>query len=144
MEPPTQKRSVLTVRERVQRCRAKKKGQQVESASKEKPLTPAERMKRLRAKKKESNPNYYTSELKRVEDLRKKKVMNMSPTQRKAYQKAVAVRKQKSRKNINKKLLKGNTDGGRTGVEDGDSPGYVSPQSFGKAVRRTLKALPKL
>ena len=70
-------------------------------------------MKRHRAKKMKNDPTYYQSELKRVEDLRKEKVKNMTPIQLKAYQKAVAVRKQKSRKDIKKKLTGNRGNGGR-------------------------------
>ena len=130
----------MTVRERVRRCRAKKKGQHVERVRKGKPLTSAEKKKRQRAKKMKNNPTYYQSELKRVEDLRKKKVKNMTPIQLKAYQKAVAVRKQKSRKNIKKKLTGNRGNGGKN---HDDNVGYKSPQGYGKAVKKTMKVLPK-
>ena len=125
MDPAGQKQPVMTVRERVRRCRAKKKGQHVERVRKGKHLTSAEKMKRHRAKKMKNDPTYYQSELKRVEDLRKEKVKNMTPIQLKAYQKAVAVRKQKSRKNIKKKLT-GNRGNG--GENHDDNVGYKSPQ----------------
>lgn len=128
-----------------------------------KAMTVSERVKKFRDKKK-SDENYKMSESKRIEMLRKKKVSGMTVFEKKKYKEAARERQRKCRERKRLALekqtqnLNSAPESSQASMPQADRPSensnqisltsnksprsFKTPQSLGKAVRRSLKSLP--
>lgn len=114
--------------------------------------TVRERVRKFREKKKQE-AGYAEKESKRIESIRKRRVANMSESQKVAYRMAAAERKQSSRSRKSSSVSDSmnalpasqspvETDITKTPVSSGSAHPYARPQSLGKAVRKSVRSLP--
>jgi len=122
MEPSTTQKVSITVRERVQKFREKKKQEE----------------------------GYQKSENERIEAIRKKRVAEMSESAIEEYRKAAAERKRKSRDrkllstsiSLNASASQQSADPNVPVTPTSSTSPYVRPQALGKAVRKSVRSLP--
>ena len=93
------------------------------------------RMKKMREKRAISDPGFKQTESKRIEMHRKRKVEEMSDYERTEYRK-----KQRDRQRLSR--LKKQKEKVPDSQNTPKKSSFKSPQSLGKAIRRTEKALP--
>ena len=111
------------------------------------PKTVRERVQKFRAKKKQQE-GYQRSENIRIEGIRKKRVAKMSESEKDSYRMSTAERKRKSR--AKKLLSVSNSMNGSASQSQPEpstpvtprTSAYARPQSLGKAVRKSVRSLP--
>ena len=95
------------------------------------PVKSAERVKLYRSRRHAADSAFASSESRRVETLRKNRVSKMGPAQLKEYRRKVAERKRQSR------LARRHDTEEGPGTSIG-GPAYQTPQTLGKAIRKSL------
>lgn len=107
---------------------------------KKKKLSGSERNKRWRAKK---GADFQKSESERVERRRKSRVSQMSARDLQKYRMAAAERKRKSRMSKNRKEMENVQSESDNTSPSASSQPFKRPQSLGKAIKRSIRALPQ-
>ena len=107
---------------------------------KKKKLSGSERNKRWRAKK---GADFHRSESERVEKRRKSRVSQMSARDLQKYRMAAAERKRKSRMSKNRKEMESVQSQSDSTSPSTSSQPFKRPQSLGKAIKRSIRALPQ-
>ena len=98
-------------------------------------------VKKYRAKKQLIDPDFAKKESKRIENIRKKRVNSLSDDQKADYKRKAAERKRRSRENKKKDEAAARQLFGDS-VPSTSTP-FRRPQTYGRALNRSLRNLPK-